>query len=225
MSYQTNGSTNGPWANWIPQGGTNNQITNSGFAYPARRDCGLGTAQVMTDATGLIQQESDYYPFGGERVITNTVDNRYKFTGKERDVESGLDHSPFRQYSSNLGRWLSPDPKRGKVGNPQSLNRYAYALNNACSATDPLGLIPYVPASVNGWDEFSLAAIPVYSGEAVTPEGWVVGTNQVGWASNYFNWSPGSGSPTGGGGGVGVVVLPLFASQVQQMLSTGLRQR
>ncbi len=38
------------------------------------------------------------------------------------------------------GRWLSPDPLGGQISNPQSLNRYSYALNNPTTLTDPLGL-------------------------------------------------------------------------------------
>jgi uncharacterized protein RhaS with RHS repeats len=45
-------------------------------------------------------------------------------------------------YYSRFGRWLSPDPMAGNVLNPQSLNGYAYALNNPCNLTDPLGLSP-----------------------------------------------------------------------------------
>jgi len=45
----------------------------------------LGSADVVTNADGsVIEQESDYYPFGGERAITSGP-NSYKFTGKERD--------------------------------------------------------------------------------------------------------------------------------------------
>jgi len=40
----------------------------------------------------------------------------------------------------HAGRWLRPDPTGGDVADPQSLNRYAYALNNSASLTDPLGL-------------------------------------------------------------------------------------
>ena len=40
----------------------------------------------------------------------------------------------------HLRRWLSPDPLAGSVFDPQSLNRYAYVLNNPTTLTDPLGL-------------------------------------------------------------------------------------
>src|SRR5258708_5694762 len=45
----------------------------------------LKTASVVTDATGTILDESDYYPWGGELQFVNNLDNHYKFTGKERD--------------------------------------------------------------------------------------------------------------------------------------------
>src|SRR3989337_1687008 len=84
--------------------------------------------------TGGVVEESDYYPFGQERVVTGSGGaNNYKYTGHERDAESGLDHTPERQLSSALGRWLSPDRVRGTPANPQSFNRYGYASNNPCN--------------------------------------------------------------------------------------------
>jgi len=72
--------------------------------------------------------------------------NRYKFTGKERDAESGLDMFGARYYGSSLGRFMTPDWAPGAVaipyaslGNPQSLNLYSYVGNNPTSRTDPTG--------------------------------------------------------------------------------------
>ena len=63
--------------------------------------------------------------------------NAHKFTGKERDSESGLDYFGARYYASGMGRWMSPDWSAkvepvpyAKLDNPQSLNLYTYALNN-----------------------------------------------------------------------------------------------
>lgn len=58
---------------------------------------------------------------------------------QHRDNETSLDPTPNRMFSSQEGRWLSPDPVHGNVSNPQSLNRYAYALNNPLSRVDPMG--------------------------------------------------------------------------------------
>jgi len=63
-------------------------------------------------------------------------------TGKERDSETNLDHTWFRQYSSQLGRWMHPDPAglaAVEPTNPQSWNRYAYVTNNPLRYTDPAG--------------------------------------------------------------------------------------
>ena len=93
-----------------------------------------------TTPTGCIVAESDYYPYGGERVITtDSTSNAYKYTSHERDTETGLDHTDNRQYSSNTGRWLAADPGKGSADFPQSWNRYAYVLANSTNDIDPTG--------------------------------------------------------------------------------------
>jgi RHS repeat-associated protein len=96
----------------------------------------LKTASVITDSVGNIQSESDYYPWGGELQFLANDSNHYKFTGKERDAETGLDYFGARYYSNGLGRFITPDwaAKAAAVpyadfGNPQSLNLYRYPSN------------------------------------------------------------------------------------------------
>jgi RHS repeat-associated protein len=88
----------------------------------------------------------DYYPFGGIIVNSDTGDDRYQFTGKERDSESGLDNFGARYDSSAMGRFMSPDWSAAPMGvpyadfaNPQSLNLYGYVKNNPLNLTDPDG--------------------------------------------------------------------------------------
>jgi RHS repeat-associated protein len=52
----------------------------------------------------------------------------------------GLADAPNRDHSVTQGRWLSPDPLAGDITNPQSLNRYPYAMNNPATFIDPVGL-------------------------------------------------------------------------------------
>ncbi|HTD23493.1 MAG TPA: RHS repeat-associated core domain-containing protein [Terriglobales bacterium] len=104
----------------------------------------LGSADVVTDALGNIKEESDYYPFGGERIVTDLgIGNNYKFTGKERDPETGLDYFGARYYASSIGRWLSPDWSEdpypvpyADFHDPQTLNLYGYLRNSPVSKTD-----------------------------------------------------------------------------------------
>lgn len=101
----------------------------------------LGSARLETDANGAVVANCTYLPFGQEWSCSpSDPANHYKFTGHERDVESGLDHTWFRQYSSAQGRWLSPDLLDGDVVDPQTLNLYAYVRNNPLKLVDRLGL-------------------------------------------------------------------------------------
>jgi RHS repeat-associated protein len=74
-----------------------------------------------------------------ERVITDTLDNNYKYAGMERDAEDSLDHTQYRQYSPALGRWYGADPVRGNPADPQTFNRFAYVRNSPTNFTDPDG--------------------------------------------------------------------------------------
>jgi RHS repeat-associated protein len=67
----------------------------------------------------------------------------YKFTGKERDSETGLDYFGARYYGSNMGRFTSVDPiwiTKERLLDPQRLNLYAYGLNNPLRFIDPDGM-------------------------------------------------------------------------------------
>jgi RHS repeat-associated protein len=68
------------------------------------------------------------------------------FTGKERDAESGLDYFGARYYGSSMGRFMSPDFSDDPMpipftdpGNPQTLNAYAYGINNPLTNSDASG--------------------------------------------------------------------------------------
>jgi len=65
-----------------------------------------------------------------------------RFTGKERDAETGLDYFGARYFGSAQGRMTSPDPllQSGVPEMPQSWNRYSYVLNNPLAYVDPTGL-------------------------------------------------------------------------------------
>lgn len=111
--------------------------------------------------------DADFLPFGQERVVTDSCPQNYKFTSKERDAESNLDHFGARYYASNAGRFVSVDPfnpilefeaeshdedaveeARERfteyISQPQHWNRYAYTLNHPLNYIDEDGRIPVV---------------------------------------------------------------------------------
>jgi RHS repeat-associated protein len=112
----------------------------------------LGSPRVTTDSTGAVQSRHDYMAFGqeiqagigGRSTTQKYVDDsiRQQYTGYERDDESGLDYAQARYYSSQHGRFTSVDPLMASatIKNPQTFNRYSYALNSPYKFTDPLGL-------------------------------------------------------------------------------------
>ena len=72
----------------------------------------------MVDKNGNIVSAQDYYPYGGilrsYSTGGNSINDRYKFTQKERDQETGYDYFGARYYDSDLGRWMTPDPLADK---------------------------------------------------------------------------------------------------------------
>lgn len=114
----------------------------------------LGSTRVVTDSYGIVKSRRDYLPFGEEiqagiggrttAMKYSVADGlRQRFTGHERDDESGLDFAQARYCSSMQGRFLSPDPllASGRATQPQSWNRYVYTINNPLKYVDPAGLI------------------------------------------------------------------------------------
>jgi RHS repeat-associated protein len=102
----------------------------------------VGQPSALTGDTGI--DDSDFYPFGAERPISLSSGNSYKFTGKERDSESGLDNFGARYNSSSMGRFMSPDPiyiEATKLADPQQLNLYSYVRNNPLNLVDPTAML------------------------------------------------------------------------------------
>lgn len=102
-----------------------------------------GTIKMSVDPWGTIVSYDDYDPYGA--VLENRSgnfgisDTRYKFTGKERDFETGYDYFGARYYDPRIGRWLSVDPLQEKL---PGWSPYNYALSNPVKLNDPDGRMP-----------------------------------------------------------------------------------
>ncbi len=113
-----------------------------------------GTPAAMTDPSGNVVWQADYLPFGEENLTSGTLENDFKFVGKENDKETGLYYFGARYMEAMVGRFISPDPvgavdsNTGRINgnnilNPQRLNRYGYGLNNPFKYFDPDGFDVY----------------------------------------------------------------------------------
>jgi RHS repeat-associated protein len=107
----------------------------------------LGTVRGV-NTNGTMAQPT-YYPYG-EPKTAGGIDKQQQFGTYVRDsTASAQDYAMQRYYSNNTGRFYSPDRKGGTLNSPQSLNRYAYVLDDPVNLNDPFGLCPpgYVPAT------------------------------------------------------------------------------
>ena len=97
----------------------------------------LGSANWITDYDGVPIQYLHYAPYGElvENQRVTDYDERYKFTGKERDWETGYDFFGAR-YWWLAGTWLSVDPLADKYPN---ISPYAYCMWNPVNYIDPDG--------------------------------------------------------------------------------------
>ncbi|KAF5429684.1 hypothetical protein C5S39_08605, partial [Candidatus Methanophagaceae archaeon] len=101
----------------------------------------LGSSGLELDESGLIISYEEYYPFGSSsyHATKNGIDvslKRYRYTGKERDDETGLYYYGARYYASWMGRWINCDPHGVKDGD----NLYRYVQNNPIISIDKNGL-------------------------------------------------------------------------------------
>ncbi|QTA90622.1 toxin TcdB middle/N-terminal domain-containing protein [Desulfonema magnum] len=126
----------------------NGEMTPTGFYLHDH----LGSTSFTLSDNGSVTEQLVNYPYGNPRLekraeFVNAAAD-YKFTGKERDLESGLQYFEARYYSGTLGRFNRVDPIVSNVWSnsnikllllPQSLNTYAYTYNRCLIANDPNG--------------------------------------------------------------------------------------
>ena len=104
---------------------------------------GSTRAELVFDPVSLAPQIQEYYdlmPYG-EVIDPPTTQESVLFTGKPRDIESGLDEFGPRKLSSSFCRWISADPPfvDNQIESPQSWNLYTYVRNNPMNYVDPSG--------------------------------------------------------------------------------------
>jgi RHS repeat-associated protein len=113
----------------------------------------LGSASLELDDQARIISYEEYYPYGstsyqGVRSQTETP-KRYRYTGKERDDETGFSYHGARYYAAWVGRWMSCDP----AGLVDGVGLYIYARSNPVSYVDRAGTDSNSSQNVQAWKE------------------------------------------------------------------------
>jgi len=125
----------------------------------------LGSAALELDGAAQVISYEEYHPFGttayqAKNLNIKAAAKRYRYTGMERDEESGLEYHSARYYLPWLGRWESSDP----IGLQGGMNFYSYVKNNPIMALDPSGTDG---ETCGAWDEDTMTchaeACPVSS--------------------------------------------------------------
>jgi len=134
----------------------NGTATSTNFVHTDH----LGGTDIVVDEDGDVVEETDYFPYGKQRVSTTNTGfkEQKKFTGYEFDQESNLSYAKNRYYDQNDGKYLSQDfvfqniitDERGQIAlqDPQLQNSYSYARNNPIKHTDTEGAFIDVIADI-----------------------------------------------------------------------------
>ena len=113
-------------------------IAGSAFATAFYHSDANGNVTCLMYPDGTLAAKYLYDPFGNMLAQSGSLAsaNRYRFSSKEWDSNSGLNYFGYRFYDPNLQRWPNHDP----IGERGGINLYAYVGNNPVNRIDPLGL-------------------------------------------------------------------------------------
>ena len=215
-------------------GATSGATLNGGIIVPQCTKYGI-TSYYATDHLGTVRfvktvddntggevasSTHDYEPFGVEITPTDACDNTHKFTGHERDIETGNDYMHFRFFSASMGRFQKPDSNfDSPIANPQGWNLYSYVKGNPVNFNDPTGHAEGLPYRSYSWfsgdpsegyhhvsqanalgggvglggTPWDLSFSTIYGGETISFE-----TVRTDWAAWYKSYGVGVGSSQSG---------------------------
>jgi RHS repeat-associated protein len=108
--------------------------------YRFQLDDHIWSARFECDETGLVISYEEFHPYGtsayrSARSGVEVSERRYRYTGKERDDETGFQIHGLRYYVPWLGRWTTSDP----IGLQGGLNGFGYCRGDPVGKVDPGG--------------------------------------------------------------------------------------
>ncbi len=182
----------------------------------------VASSSTELDPSCAVISYEEYYPFGASSYQAGPSSTayslkRFRYTGTERDDETGLQYDTARYYAPWLGRWIAPDP----AGLTDGVNLYRYGRNNPVRFNDPTGtqppqdstqLSPFLGPSISidtsGGVRLGSGAPsnPAYCGQPA----WWLGGARSSTTGNFpsFRFHTSIGAP--GVAGLGLPALPSF---------------
>jgi RHS repeat-associated protein len=100
-------------------------------------DDALGSTRLVYKGSVKVYSVTTYKPFGTAFGTSGT--EKFTYAGEMLDSPTGLYYLFARYYDQSTGRFVSMDPKLGKLSAPQTLDRYTYCANNPINRVDPTG--------------------------------------------------------------------------------------
>jgi RHS repeat-associated protein len=103
------------------------------------------------DETGAVITYEEYHPYGSTAFATTNGNaevsaKRYRYTGKEKDLETGLYYHGARYYAPWLGRWTAADRKGIQSPGSVDLDLFAYVRSNPIKFLDESGYEEKTPS-------------------------------------------------------------------------------
>jgi RHS repeat-associated protein len=86
-----------------------------------------------------VQNSYSYDAFGNTTSYSEKVGNKFRYAGEQYDSITGEYYLRARYYDPAMGRFMNEDTYKGQIDNPQSMNLYAYCINNPVIYIDPSG--------------------------------------------------------------------------------------
>ena len=158
----------------------NTQINNHIEPYFYYLTDHLGSSSYIANDAGQVTQTLAYLPFDEDWV--NLTSNQpqyetpYKFSGKEKDEETGFNYYGARYYYGELSIWLSVDPMAHKYPH---LSPYNYCANNPIMLIDPNGKEIWIAGEDGSKTQYTTKNMPEYKGEDKFTKQTIATLNQM----------------------------------------------